>query len=93
MIKLNVENYCKDCPEFKATVDKGDSYVTCVDGIFREVPGDTVVSCAHKARCAAIADYLASLTTKDNTCVCCGKVIPEGRQLCPDCEMNVKPEG
>lgn len=20
------------------------------------------------------------------TCVCCGAVIPEGRQVCPDCE-------
>lgn len=20
------------------------------------------------------------------TCVCCGTVIPEGRQVCPDCE-------
>lgn len=21
-----------------------------------------------------------------NTCVCCGEVIPEGRQVCPNCE-------
>lgn len=26
----------------------------------------------------------------DNTerCVCCGKVIPEGRQVCPECEAE-----
>jgi predicted nucleic acid-binding Zn ribbon protein len=22
----------------------------------------------------------------DNTCVCCGAIIPEGRQICPMCE-------
>lgn len=22
----------------------------------------------------------------DNTCICCGAVIPEGRQVCPSCE-------
>lgn len=22
----------------------------------------------------------------DNTCVCCGKIIPEGRMVCPECE-------
>lgn len=24
----------------------------------------------------------------DNTCVCCGAIIPEGRQVCPGCEMK-----
>lgn len=23
---------------------------------------------------------------KDNTCICCGAIIPEGRQVCPECE-------
>ena len=25
----------------------------------------------------------------ENTCVCCGKVIPEGRQICFNCEEDV----
>lgn len=25
----------------------------------------------------------------ENTCVCCGEVIPEGRQVCPRCEELV----
>lgn len=25
---------------------------------------------------------------KDNTCVCCGAQIPEGRQICPKCEKD-----
>lgn len=24
----------------------------------------------------------------DNTCVCCGEIIPEGRQICPKCEKG-----
>lgn len=26
--------------------------------------------------------------TKDNRCVCCGDVIPEGRMVCPRCEKK-----
>lgn len=24
----------------------------------------------------------------ENRCVCCGAVIPEGLQICPNCELN-----
>ena len=24
----------------------------------------------------------------DNTCVCCGAYVPEGRQVCPECEKG-----
>jgi len=27
----------------------------------------------------------------ENLCICCGEIIPEGRQICPNCE-NVKRE-
>ena len=26
----------------------------------------------------------------DNRCVCCGRIIPEGRQVCPMCEEKAK---
>lgn len=26
----------------------------------------------------------------DNRCVCCGQIIPEGRQVCPICEEKAK---
>lgn len=26
----------------------------------------------------------------DNTCVCCGEIIPEGRQVCQKCEKGGK---
>jgi len=28
--------------------------------------------------------------SKPETCVCCGEVIPEGRQVCPDCEWKAR---
>lgn len=27
----------------------------------------------------------------ENSCICCGRVIPEGRQVCPSCEQGVCP--
>lgn len=26
----------------------------------------------------------------NNRCVCCGEIIPEGRQVCPACEYKAK---
>lgn len=28
----------------------------------------------------------------ENCCVCCGEVIPEGRQVCPSCEYKAEME-
>ncbi len=27
---------------------------------------------------------------QDNTCICCGQIIPEGRTVCPACEEAAK---
>lgn len=26
----------------------------------------------------------------ENRCICCGEIIPEGRQVCPSCEAAAK---
>lgn len=31
------------------------------------------------------------IDNNDNTCVSCSAIIPEGRQVCPNCEVEVKP--
>ncbi len=36
----------------------------------------------------SICDY--NYTRNDNTCVCCGKIIPEGRQVCYQCEYQIE---
>ena len=35
---------------------------------------------------------LDKLFWKAEKCVCCGAVIPEGRQICPRCEMKINME-
>ena len=29
----------------------------------------------------------------EDRCICCGAVIPEGRQVCPNCMVTIKPDG
>ena len=33
------------------------------------------------------------IDTKVNRCVCCGEIIPEGRQVCLNCESEVQEDG
>lgn len=33
-----------------------------------------------------------AIVDNENRCVCCGKIIPEGRQTCSDCENGVRNE-
>lgn len=54
------------------------------------VKGDSFIDLAGYAACAgeiatqAVKNKL--YISNDNTCVSCGAAIPEGRQVCPDCE-------
>lgn len=49
MIKLNIEDYCRDCPEFEARTDK-----LYVDGQVLL----TYVYCEHQDICEHIHDHL-----------------------------------
>lgn len=37
-----------------------------------------------------ICDCQKPESTADDTCVCCGKYVPEGRQICAACENSGK---
>jgi len=39
-------------------------------------------TCKHKPE---LNDYKHEVPTGENTCVCCGRVIPEGQQVCSEC--------
>lgn len=45
-----------------------------------------LISPVHKCcyHCGQKLDW----NTNNNTCVCCGEIIPEGRQVCPKCERG-----
>lgn len=32
--------------------------------------------------------YMEDNNMDDNRCVCCGEIIPEGRQVCPQCDCK-----
>lgn len=63
MIRLEVEEYCSQCPEFEPDIERREEVVGCVD--FSEPSGyravrfcDTVIRCKHAARCEGIRSYL-----------------------------------
>ena len=62
MIELKVEEYCHNCPDFKAVVIKSGGVTAHYDwanGSELVVsPTYTTIHCAHDARCRAVKRYL-----------------------------------
>ena len=57
MIKLKVEDYCHECPDFDARVNtKVDELFSMEDGVLKVI--NTTVTCSHATRCRAIKRYL-----------------------------------
>lgn len=54
MIKLKVEEYCHDCPDFEADVYKA----RCDNLEMLAFVTHTTITCAHAARCRAVKRYL-----------------------------------
>ncbi len=58
MIKLDVDNWCDNCNEFSPNVAVTEyEYADYMCGTMR-TDYDTVVTCEHRDRCAAIKRYL-----------------------------------
>lgn len=60
MIKLTVEDYCQNCPEFEADVIKTKAF--CVD----EVINHTTITCEHRDKCAQLKSYIERNTNKND---------------------------
>lgn len=56
MIKLNVENYCDNCPDFDPKVD------VLISSAY---PNFTYVICEHRNRCDAIAKHIEQVLKKE----------------------------
>lgn len=56
MIVLEVEDYCHDCPDFEADVQKADIWAGIDEEIWNF--GDTVIRCEYRERCRSIRRYL-----------------------------------
>lgn len=58
MIKLNVKEYCHDCPNFEAEQHRsilysGANTIECMS--------DCVINCKHESTCNKIEDYLKKI--------------------------------
>lgn len=53
MIRLCVEDYCQDCPEFKPETSTVQMYDFTLDGYL-----NTIVHCEHQKRCDNFMRYL-----------------------------------
>lgn len=70
VIKLDVDEWCKDCPEFEPDVEKDtetNEYFDFYDriGTIRMTRTDTTITCKHRLRCQSMVDYLRSKEKKD----------------------------
>lgn len=63
------------------------SYPYCSNCIEKSKDGKTTPFCPN-CGVKMIKSYLPSSITVMNTCICCGEIIPEGRQVCPKCEKG-----
>lgn len=62
MIKLQVAEYCQNCPEFEPRVTKDEQNYSMFDTKSLEFVGprycDTTITCEHAARCQTIRGYI-----------------------------------
>lgn len=60
MIKLDIEEYCQNCGEFKP-----DVHVTEFDDFYGAISIDTSVKCLHRGRCYAMVCYLKQIIERE----------------------------
>lgn len=59
MIKLLIEDYCQDCPDFEAVGEVTRNYHCEPGSYINQLVGvDTYVRCKYKDRCATMHDFI-----------------------------------
>lgn len=68
MIRLDVQEYCQQCMDFRPDVDMPQkAYGTNPDGSEVEIIlSDTVIRCGNRKRCEAIRRYLEKQTRMED---------------------------
>ncbi len=68
-ITLKVEDYCQNCPDFEADVDKETLYCRDDFDIFEPLKHmtETTVTCKHRDRCACVKEYIERNMKKNDT--------------------------
>lgn len=57
MIKLDLMEYCQDCPYFEAEVSKEE-----YGSRFTHIDVHTIISCKNQGRCGELLNYLREAT-------------------------------
>ena len=63
MIKIKVEEYCNDCPEFEPEAIKPQPIYDSI-GNYVGMLGPMVVVCAHRNKCRRFMEYLQKRSMK-----------------------------
>lgn len=64
MIKIKVEEYCNDCPEFEPEAIKPQPIYDSI-GNYVGMLGPMVVVCAHRNTCRRFMEYLQKSVVKE----------------------------
>ena len=78
MISLKIKDYCHNCEEFEAEVEKLNRGLTF---------HDTIITCAHECRCQQIKNYLEKGSEKNEPPVMSRLKTPD---LCESCKYGVE---
>lgn len=62
MIRLEVEDYCSNCPEFWPDVDRVSTELHSFEEDNVKTIVDTIITCEHELRCKSIKKYMESHT-------------------------------
>ena len=65
MIKIKVEDYCHNCPEFSPYIGAFGNGGMMLFGETLTDFGDTVVHCENEHRCRVMMEYLKSKISED----------------------------
>jgi hypothetical protein len=74
-----------DCPKFK-----NGTPTACRDSIYPTTESGCKTGNCDICWMAVMPETDANIDDTADRCVCCGDVIPEGRQVCPKCEGGGK---
>lgn len=70
MITLRVEDYCHDCPDFEADVNKEEVSTAMWDDVMKKwdfpVINCTTIYCKHRYKCHALKEHLEKKASKEN---------------------------
>lgn len=88
---------CDECPygDITLTDDEicseklADDATTLISELTKERDGLNILLDCYVAEQEKLNAEIERLReTHSNTCICCGATIPEGRQVCPQCEKK-----